>query len=142
DLESLNLANEVLSFIPGAVPPTRVKVGGGTTKPAAAAPQKTQPSKTAPPGKSAAPGAPAGTEPRGAWYVKYAADSGKLVKRKLSAAQVLELMKSPEFDLETQACRTLKGVYRPISQIKEFDHAFQARVARVKADKKSSQFHS
>jgi eukaryotic-like serine/threonine-protein kinase len=148
DLESLNLANEVLSFIPGATPPTRVTVGGGTTKPPAMAPQKTVPaqSKTAPPGKTAATtptktGAP-GADPRGTWYVKYAADSGKLVKRKMSAPQVLELIKSPEFDLETQACRTLKGVYRPISQIKEFDNAFQARVAKVKADKKASQFHN
>jgi eukaryotic-like serine/threonine-protein kinase len=147
DLESLNLANEVLSFIPGATPPTRVTVGGGTTKPAATAPQKTASpqSKTAPPGKTAAAtptGAPGAADPRGTWYVKYAADTGKLVKRKMSAPQVLELIKSPEFDLETQACRTLKGVYRPISQIKEFDHAFQARVAKVKADKKASQFHN
>ncbi len=149
DLESLNLANEVLSFIPGAAPPARVIVGGGTTKAAASAAQKTAPgtTKTAPPGKGAVggatrPGAPAGAEARGVWYIKYAAESGKLVKRKLNGAQVLELIKSPEFDLETQACRTLKGIYRPISQIKEFDHAFQARVAKVKADKKASQFHN
>jgi eukaryotic-like serine/threonine-protein kinase len=149
DLESLNLANEVLSFIPGATPPTRAIVGGGTTKAAGSAAQKTAPAapKTAPAGKTGVggatrPGAPAAADARGVWYVKYAADSGKLVKRKLSGAQVLELIKSPEFDLETQACRTLKGVYRPISQIKEFDHPFQARVARVKADKKASQFHN
>jgi serine/threonine-protein kinase len=138
DLETLNLANEALSFIPNAVASVTVKSGMPTKQ------VSTPPKPAAPPGaKPAVPGAkPSAPAAGDVWYLAIPMKGGKTVKRKMTTAQAIELIKKKDFDLGTLASKTLKGQYRNLNYYKEFAGALQSRLAQAKADRKTAKFHS
>jgi serine/threonine-protein kinase len=143
DLQGLNLANEALSFIPGAVPSSIVKGAAPTQviapkpaapKPGAPAPAAVKPGAPAPAGKAAAAG--------DVWYIVVPTDKGKSIKRKMTTPKVLELIQRKDFDLGSVASRSLKGPYRNLNYYKEFAPALESRLAHAKADRKAAKFHN
>jgi serine/threonine-protein kinase len=131
DLESLALANDVLSFVPGATASNLPRAAG-------AAPQGSKLAKTVPQAvKPAVPGAP---KPGEVWYLAVKSASGKVMKRKLSTHQVLEMIKSKDFDLNALISKSLKGPFKNLHYHKEFEHALQGRLQKAKADKKSAKY--
>jgi len=142
DLESLNLAGETLSFIEGARPRS---AAGPASKPAAKPGQATKPgapTKGAATGAPAAAGAKPGAGPTSVWFLRTVSEKGTWVKRKYSTAQIVEMIKEKDFDIEATVSRELKGPYLRLNQVKEFEKALTARASKAKADKRADQFHN
>jgi serine/threonine-protein kinase len=137
DLESLGLANEILSFVPGATVSNLPRGGGPATQ---AALTKTVPQAVKPAaptaGKPGMPTAKAGE----IWYIALKSSSGKVMKRKLSTFQLIEMMKRKDFDLNALLSRSLKGPYRNLNYYKEFEHVLMGRLEQAKADKKAAKY--
>jgi len=143
DLQGLNLANDALSFIQGAVPSSIIKSEAPTqpvatklapAKPGAPAPAAGKPGAAAPAGKTAAAG--------DVWYIVVPTDKGKSIKRKMTSPKVVELIKQKDFDLGTLASRSLKGPYRNLNYYKEFVPALESRLAHAKANRQAAKFHN
>jgi serine/threonine-protein kinase len=148
DLESLGLAHTALSFIEagpaggvgtvatGAAPSS----SASATQPTVVAPPKTQ-GKGPPPSTVVSPLARTTVSPTDFWFLATKTASGKTLKRKLTTAQILELIKDKSFDLSAQASRTLKGDYRDLASFREFEPSLRARLLRAKTDRKTQKFH-
>jgi len=151
DLQGLNLANEALSFIEGAVRSSIVK-SGAPTQPVPAKPPSPKPgAPAAAAGKPGAPapaagkpGAPAAgkTAAGDVWYIVVPTDKGKSIKRKMTTPKVLELIQRKDFDLGSLASRSLKGPYRNLNYYKEFAPALENRLTQAKANRKAAKFHN
>jgi serine/threonine-protein kinase len=137
DLEALHLASETLSFIPGAVVPP-VRAMGQPTKPVASKP--TQVAAKSPAGTAPAAAGQAVAKAGDVWYLRSVTEKGKVVKRKLTTAQIINLIKEKDFDIDCEASRTLKGPYRNLNYYREFQHALTGRLAQAKADKKTAEY--
>jgi serine/threonine protein kinase len=142
DIQGLNLANEAVSFIQGAVPSSIIK-SSAPTQPIPTKPAAPKTGATAPAGKPGAP-APAGKSSAAGdiWYIVVPTDKGKSIKRKLTTPKVLELIKQKDFDLGSLASRTLKGPYRNLNYYKEFAAALESRMAQAKASRQAAKFHN
>lgn len=146
DLESLGLASPSLSFIPGAAGNSAAQLGqksrpaGAATAPVVSAP----PARTASAQSAAASSAAAGARPAptgdGVWYVRYPDDAGKVKEAKLTAAQLLTIIKSGQLDLRAKAAKVKGGDYQPLAQYPEFEPAVRARITKQQAEKKGEKF--
>jgi serine/threonine-protein kinase len=139
DLTALGLANPVLSFLPQAQPVSvsklktmpETKAASPSSRPSAAA------TATRPPSAPARPPAP---EPAAdSWFLSYHTPAGKPIKRKLTTAQIRELIKSKDFDLDAKVSRSLKGPYKNLGSFKEFEQVLTGRMVKAKAEKKTAQ---
>jgi serine/threonine-protein kinase len=141
DLESLGLANDTLSFVAGAT-------GRLGKPPGAAGPGSKLPNlapRTVPPVATTAVDQPSVPEPKESdvsdyWFVRFRAQDGQKVTRKLTAAQVTEMIKHQHFDARTKAGRTLTGKYHPLATYREFQHTFRGVEAQSAADRKTETF--
>jgi serine/threonine-protein kinase len=141
DLEGLGLANDTLSFIPGAT--GQVGKLSAATGPASKPPSVGQ--RTVPPlGATGVnkPPTPEPKEPEGAdyWFVRFRTQDGQKVTRKLTVGQVTEMLKHQHFDSKTKACRTLTGRYQPLGTFREFEHTIRGAAAQASADRKTEKF--
>jgi serine/threonine-protein kinase len=131
DLRGLGLANTTLSFIPtdtSAEPATPI------SRPPAKAPAPAAPAPARP-----APPAPA--EEGDWWYVCYRTEKGP-VTRKLTTAQVRELIATRGFDPTAVASRTLKDGYRSLACYREFGQSMFGRATKGAADLRTARFRN
>jgi serine/threonine-protein kinase len=142
DLESLNLAGETLSFIEGTSAARPRSAAGPASKPAAKPGSTTKPMPTKGVASAAAAGAKPGVGPTSVWFLRTVSEKGTWVKRKYSTAQIVEMIKGKDFDIESTVSRELKGPYLRLNQVKEFEKALGARASKAKADKRADQFHN
>jgi len=131
DLRNLGLAHDRLSFL---------EHKPGTT----AAPMRQPTSPPTPARTQSLPGSsersPASTQAEAVewWYVQYRTPDGKLVERKLTTAQVRDLIRDPDFDVKAQASKNKKGPFRSLASYQEFEAALRSRYLKAKADRKVS----
>src|SRR5262245_33082781 len=76
------------------------------------------------------------------WHVRYHSTSGRLVKRTLTTAQVLEWIASEQFDPTTQASRHPETGFRALAVYREFKAAVMPRVTKAGADVRTSRLRS
>lgn len=156
DLEAFGLANPVLSFIPeassgsqpdlrpSAFPATRLAPGSAprsAPKPVVT-PQKTpikpatrEPAKPLEKTRVAAP------EPD-IWYLSFHNKDGKAVKRRMTTAQVLQYIRSVDFDPRAEASKTLDGIYRLLASYQEFEPALRGKITQKKAETRAAKFQA
>jgi len=142
DLEGLGLARATLSFLeePAAEQPAAAEAQAKrAAKPGAAGKPGARP---AGPGKKTAAAAPAEVAEPDIWYLTYESRQGKLETRRLTTAQVRELVRDPHFDLNAQASRTQHGEFRSLATYREFEPALTGRLVKAKADRRTAQFHA
>jgi serine/threonine-protein kinase len=140
DLTGLGMVAKKLSFLEPE--PAKKVTGPAGSKPGTPAGAKK-------PGVApqAATGKTASTRPTGLnetvyWFVSYHGHDGKPVRRKLTTDQVRDLIRGENFDLKAQASRTLDGGYRALATYPEFESVLRGRIARARADKKTSKFQN
>jgi serine/threonine-protein kinase len=124
DLEGLGLAGGALSF-----------VGGGQPARAAAPPRPAGAAVT-----SSRPTPMPATAPPDVWYVRYRKPGGQAVQRRLTTAQVLELIQGEHFDPATRASRTANDGYRALATYREFEPVVLGRAAKSGADRQTSRY--
>jgi serine/threonine-protein kinase len=134
DLTALALVHEALSFIPGATAPaasktSRPSAAAATPRPAATATQRSASPKLA-------PATPATSE---LWFLSVQTAAGKPLKRKMTTAQIRDMIKDKDFDLDAKVSRTLKGPYKHLGAYKEFEAVLTARMVKAKAERKTAQ---
>jgi hypothetical protein len=75
------------------------------------------------------------------WDLSYRNRKGKLVKKKkLTTAQVRELLKDEDFDLKAQGKRGDQAGYRALAACVEFEAVMRGRIAKERADRKTTKF--
>ena len=122
DLESVGLANPTLVFLEQLK-----KQAGKTTEEIPAGLVST----VSPlPDKASVPG-------HDLWFVRYKRPNGQQVVQKLTSAQVLKLLESPNFDTGAKASRTPNDGFRTLATYKEFEKVALGRSARMGADKQT-----
>jgi serine/threonine-protein kinase len=124
DLERLDLAGDALSFLES-----------GKADPAAALPR--------PASEAVAPSQPTpvpATAPPDVWYVRYRKPGGQAVQRRLTTAQVLELIEGEHFDPATRASRNANEGYRTLATYREFEPVMLGRAAKSGADRQASRY--
>jgi serine/threonine protein kinase len=130
ELEGLGLAGETLSFFENA-----------TSAAAKAAPAKAAPTRTpaAPAAKTEQPSpaaratlAPAAPEPD-IWYWSFKDPKGHPVTKKLTASELMTLIKSGSLDSKAQISKTLTGGYRAVASYVEYEPYFRGKIAEKKA---------
>jgi serine/threonine-protein kinase len=67
------------------------------------------------------------------WYVRHTGSDGHLKVSKMSAPQVLQLLKSDRLDLKTQAAVSSKAPFLPLAQIPVFQDEALRLVTRQRA---------
>jgi hypothetical protein len=124
DLESLGLTNETLEFLSAKVPdPTATPDTGGRQT-------KVDTDTLLPPrGKT--------EDAEDRWYVRYRTRQGHMVVRKLTTAEVLELIEEDDFDVTAQGSRRSKDGFRALATYREFESVLLPRVTRAAADTRS-----
>jgi serine/threonine protein kinase len=125
DLEGLGLAGSALSFLaPGASTPGR--------RPGAS--EMVPPSELTP--------VPARAEPPLAdvWYVRYKTPAGQKLQRKLTTAEVLELIQDEHFDPATRASHSPAEGFRALATYREFEPVALGRAAKSGADRQASRY--
>jgi serine/threonine-protein kinase len=137
DLRSLGLASTSLNFVPpagadiptplpGALDATPVRPSDPTATPVPAAPSR-EPDKE---------------KERGDWwYVCYKTPAGSTT-RKLTTAQIMELIRDKDFDAMATASRTLTGSYRLLARYREFEPILAGRTTKTFTDLQTSKFRS
>jgi serine/threonine-protein kinase len=118
DLESLRLAAPALSFLDPTAPPARPEA-------------LTPPETPAPPSSGE-------VEVEDKWYVRWRTADGRFVQRKLTTAQVLELIQDKNFDLTAQASRRKHDGFRSLATYREFGPVLLPRLTRAGADQGKS----
>jgi serine/threonine-protein kinase len=125
DLEGLGLAGSALSFLaPGASAPGR---------PGSSA-------EMAPPSELAPVPAPAEPPPADVWYVRYKTPAGQKLQRKLTTAEVLELIADEHFDPATRASHSPAEGFRALATYREFEPVALGRAAKSGADRQASRY--
>ena len=114
DLEGLGLANSSLSFVPGGPPAIPEHMAG------------ISPTDQTP--------LPAEND---TWYVRFRQTDGTPIQQRLTAAEVLLLAQSPDFDSAAKASRHPKEGFRALATIKEFE-LVHSILARSHADRQTS----
>jgi serine/threonine-protein kinase len=127
DLEGLGLAGSALSFLsPG---------GGGASggRPGSSAETVTPSELTPVPGLAEPPLADV-------WYVRSKAPTGQTLQRKLTTAEVLELIQNEHFDPATFASRSPAEGFRALATYREFEPVVLGRAAKSGADRRASHY--
>ncbi len=129
DLESLNIAGESLSFIPGEKAVLRRGGGASATTAARTVSGKApvRPAAKTAAGDAARTGEAASD---GVWFVKHDDGSGQTKVTKMTTAQVLQLMKADRLDLKAQAAVSAKAPFLPLAQIPAFADESRKLVTR------------
>jgi serine/threonine protein kinase len=126
DLESLGLAGSQLSFLNVTRPPapsTGKRPGGLQTMTASAAAIE----------EGAAD----------IWYLRFQNVENQMVVRKLTTAQVLQLIEAKNFDASSASIsRQPREGYRALATYKEFQNAALAKVAKSAADEKTVRYRN
>ncbi|HMO37253.1 MAG TPA: hypothetical protein PKA06_14540, partial [Gemmatales bacterium] len=133
DLQSLGLANDYLTLLfPEGAPAGMVtKTSSGGRSSVTALPSAVSSITKAPPKEND----PAAGD---IWYVAAGTTAdGKKKVRKLTQAQMKELIKSKQLDSTDEASRQAGTGYRALATYKEFELLFRAQVAQKKLEKKS-----
>jgi len=133
DLQGLGLANASLSFVaPAALaaPAAGQRPEASRAVQAKDAPQTTQP----PPVPQASEAAKASEmkASEGLWYLRFKNAAGQVVVRRLSTAQVLQLLGDDTFDPAAMASRQPTEDFRPLASWREFVPALLRRAAKPK----------
>jgi len=147
DLEAFGLSSPTLSFLePEEEAPAKAANSAapgaknlGQTKPAVSSTKVsgTRPG-AAPPPKG---GAAARPNPQSDfWDLSYRNTRGKLVKKRMTTAQVREMLKDEDFDLKAQAKRGDQTSYRALATFVEFEGTLRGRIAKERADRKTTKF--
>jgi len=77
------------------------------------------------------------------WYLRFVNAENQVVVRKLTTAQVLQLIEAKNFDsAAAKVSRQPHEGYRALATYKEFAHAALARVAKSAADEKTVRYRS
>jgi eukaryotic-like serine/threonine-protein kinase len=132
DLESLGLANPTLSFLKTAAPAGSIKVMGAATA------TQTPPAKSAPTQK------PKAQEEvvEGVWYVKMKTQGPKVTLRKLTTAQVSEMIKGKLLDNTFDASKSVKGTFRALATYPEFEPLLRGAVMQKRVERKAEKYQS
>jgi len=137
DLDSLGLANDYLSVLfPDGPPATSTGAvtktsfsgtkGGGTPTPAVAQKPKSTPPRENDPAAADIWYLAAGTTP-----------DGKKKVRKLTQAQMKELIRSKQIDSMSEASKQPGTGYRALATFREFEILFRSQIAQKKLEKKT-----
>jgi serine/threonine-protein kinase len=132
DLEGLALANPTLSFLKTAAPAGSMKVMGAATPTQATAP------KTAPAQKPA----PQEEVVEGIWYVKMKTGGPKITLRKLSTAQVHDMIKSKILDNSFDASKSVKGTFRALATYPEFEPLLRGAIMQKRVERKAEKYQN
>jgi serine/threonine-protein kinase len=135
DLKSLNQANTSLTFVPQASSVTTATIPA--KEEAAASPPTPAPESST----VATPPQEAETVNTEWWYVNYKTPLGPLT-RKFSTAQVLDLIKTKDFDATATASHTLTGGYRLLAHYREFEHLLAGRASKESADRQTTKYRA
>jgi len=77
------------------------------------------------------------------WYLRFVNADNQIVVRKLSTAQVQQLIEAKNFDAAAaKISRQPREGFRALATYKEFEHAALARVAKSAADEKTVRYRS
>jgi serine/threonine-protein kinase len=71
------------------------------------------------------------------WQVRYRDRHGEQLTRRLTTAEVLELIADEDFDLKAQGSQGVGGSFRSLASFREFRHVLLPRVTRAGADRQS-----
>jgi serine/threonine-protein kinase len=126
DLESLGLAHDRLSFL--APKPAAVARPAATTSGA-----KTPLSASTPPPKPVNPDQ---------WYLRYRTPDGRLLRRKMTTAQVRALIEIPDFDREAMASHQKDSGFRALATFREFESITLGRVSKTGVDQQTAKYRS
>lgn len=128
DLESLGLAGQALSFIDAENRTVARRVGTSPSANAATKPMGTT--------NSGRPGGPV-ANPESQWYLR--TEDGKQVKiDRLTAPQILTLIKSDRLNEKAKASLQAKGPFLPLAQIPVFDDEFRKFLVRKQTNSRNS----
>jgi serine/threonine-protein kinase len=132
DLENLSLANSTISFLKTAAPAGSMKVMG------TAVPTQSPPAKPVPTQK------PKVEEEvvEGVWYVKMKTEGPKTTLRKLSTAQVQEMIKGKVLDNTFDVSKTVKGTFRSLATYPEFEPLLRGEVMQKRMERKVEKYQS
>jgi len=128
DLESLGLAGNRLSFLNATRPPAppTVKLSSGLQT-MAASPLDLEESP----------------EAADIWYLRFQNADNQKVVRKLTTAQVLQLIEAKNFDASSASIsRQSREGFRALATFKEFQNAALAKVAKSAADEKTVRYRN
>lgn len=135
-LDKLEIHHSQLTWIDGAgtsrTPSrgTRPATATSAAKPTAGKPQKAGTQKAVQP-----------TDPN-TWFVHYIDPSGKAMKVKMDMSRMLQLIRDEVLTEKAEASRSPKGPFKKLATYPEFSSMLNARVARRRIEKKSSQASS
>lgn len=137
DLDGLGLANDYFTVLFPDGPPAASS--GAVTRTTFSSSRATP---TVTPSGPQAGKAPSPREPDPAagelWYMAAGTTSdGKKKVRKLTQAQMKELIKSKQLDSTTEASRHPGSGYRALATFKEFEQLFRSQIAQKKLEKKT-----
>jgi serine/threonine-protein kinase len=137
DLESLHLAGESLSFIPGEK--TILRRGAGSPNVAGGGGTVTGKTASRPAPATSAEDAARTREAvsDGVWYVKHDDGAGQSKVTKMTTAQILQLMKADRLDIKAQAAVSAKATFLPLAQIPVFAEESRKLVGRQTARAKN-----
>jgi serine/threonine-protein kinase len=76
------------------------------------------------------------------WYVRYKKSGGQVVVRKLTTAEVLQMLENPAFDPTAKASRRAREGFRALATYREFEHLALGRVSKSIADKQTVRYRS
>jgi serine/threonine-protein kinase len=145
DLEALNLANSVLSFLGGDAASAPAAASLQKSRPAASSGVQTAPGKSGPTGAAKAP--PGGAEPPSGganeeqtWYIKHSNAQGKQIVSKLPTSKVQMLLKAGGLDMKATACKSATGQFMPLAAYRDFETLVQARLVKQSAEKTGNKF--
>jgi serine/threonine-protein kinase len=93
-----------------------------------------------PPRKPRVPGAAPALVEKEKWYVTYTERTGQLATRELTTKEVIALIRSDQFDPQTQASLSPDGEYRKLSSYRQFQNLILKRLARQEADRREASF--
>lgn len=138
DLESLGLANDYLTLLFPDGPPAASSGGlsrssfsasrssGPMVTPASSTPAKSSPPREVDPGAA------------DVWFLAAGTmDDGRKKVRKLTQAQLKELIKSKQVDSTAEASKAAGTGYRALATYREFELLFRSQVAQKKLEKKT-----
>jgi serine/threonine-protein kinase len=135
DLESFGLANAAPSFIGGGVP------SGVRAMPSAIPSQLAVKSGLASRHATTEEEEVHGPDPNW-WHVKYTNKEGKQQSRKLTTAQVQDLIKSKVLDNRADASHDGKTGFRSLATYAEFEPLLRTKTMQARADRKLAKFHN
>lgn len=155
-LESLELANETLSFVETeetVIPPSSAK---RAKKPAATeAPEPAQETEVQAPSPNKKPAQKTGTPNKGAdrtniqeedesqkdiWYWNLVTPEGRKITKKVTTEQLRALIKAGHLDADAEVSRSMKTGFRAAASYAEFQPYFKSRETTTAANVKGKKF--